>query len=126
MQMVLPPLERARNIAGTERDDFERGALRITGGAFYLLAAGLAITSVLNLIRGHRPETTFWGIVVAAVSIITMWLLIPVSAASTLWGRWASPGSPSGRGERHSARPEGWCVAAVGRRGSKQRIQRGA
>jgi divalent metal cation (Fe/Co/Zn/Cd) transporter len=68
-------IRRQRSSPSAERDDFERGALRITGGAFYL-AAGLAITSVLNLIRGHRPETTFWGIVVAAVSIITMWLLI--------------------------------------------------
>ena len=69
-------IRRQRSSPRAERDDFERGAIRITGGAFYLLAAGLAITSVLNLIRGHRPETTFWGIVVAAVSIITMWLLI--------------------------------------------------
>ena len=73
---VLYMIRRQRSSPRAERDDFERGALRITGGAFYLLAAGLTITSVLNLIRGHRPETTFWGIVVAAVSIITMWLLI--------------------------------------------------
>jgi divalent metal cation (Fe/Co/Zn/Cd) transporter len=57
-------------------DHFERQALRITGAAFYLLTAGLAIVSVLNLLRGHRPDTTLWGIIVSTVSIITMWLLI--------------------------------------------------
>ncbi|MEJ2183033.1 MAG: cation transporter [Nitrospirota bacterium] len=57
-------------------DRFEARALRITGGAFYLLAAGLAVTSVVNLVEGHAPVTTFWGIVVALVSIATMWLLI--------------------------------------------------
>ncbi len=30
----------------------------------------------MNVIQGHRPETTFWGIVISLVSIATMWLLI--------------------------------------------------
>ena len=67
---------RQRLSFGAYRDDFERRALRITGGAFYLLAAGLAVTAVLNLAAGHRPETTLWGIFVSTVSILTMWLLI--------------------------------------------------
>jgi divalent metal cation (Fe/Co/Zn/Cd) transporter len=29
-----------------------------------------------NLYQGHKPETTIWGIIISAVSIITMWLLI--------------------------------------------------
>jgi len=57
-------------------DSFEKRALRITGGAFYLLAAGLVATSVLNIYKGTRPETTFWGIVVSVLSILFMWLLI--------------------------------------------------
>ena len=57
-------------------DHFEQKALRITGSAFYLLTAGLMIVAVINFLQGHRPETTFWGIIVSAVSIITMWLLI--------------------------------------------------
>ncbi|MBJ6727228.1 cation transporter [Geomesophilobacter sediminis] len=59
-----------------ERDRFERTALRITGGAFYLLAAGMAATAVIAVIEKHRPVTTFWGIVVSLVSICSMWLLI--------------------------------------------------
>jgi divalent metal cation (Fe/Co/Zn/Cd) transporter len=55
---------------------FEKKALRITGTAFFILAAGLIITAGINLFQGHRPETTFWGIVVSLISIFTMWALI--------------------------------------------------
>ncbi len=57
-------------------DSFEKRALQITGGAFYVLAAGLVATSALNIYRGSRPDTTFWGIVVSVISILSMWLLI--------------------------------------------------
>jgi len=59
-----------------DRDPFERRALQITGGAFYLLAAGLVATAVLSILQGHHPETTRWGIIVSLVSIAAMWLLI--------------------------------------------------
>jgi len=59
-----------------DRDPFERRALRITGGAFFLLAAGLMVTAVLSIKEGHHPETTKWGIIVSLVSIAAMWLLI--------------------------------------------------
>lgn len=61
---------------GQGADAFERTALRVTGTAFYLLAGGLVLTAVVNLAGGRAPSTTFWGIVVAAVSLVTMWLLI--------------------------------------------------
>jgi divalent metal cation (Fe/Co/Zn/Cd) transporter len=64
-----------RNPTGN-RDNFERTALKITGFAFYSLVAGLLITSVYNIWIGHKPETTFWGIIVSAVSIAVMWALI--------------------------------------------------
>ena len=69
-------IRRKRLAEEAEHDAFERTALRITGGAFYLLAAGLAVTAAVNLYQGHRPETAFWGIVVSLVSIASMWLLI--------------------------------------------------
>lgn len=59
-----------------EHDLFKKKALRITGGAFYLLAAGLAVTSAATLYQGTKPENTLWGIVVSVVSILSMWLLI--------------------------------------------------
>jgi divalent metal cation (Fe/Co/Zn/Cd) transporter len=58
------------------RESFEQRALRITGTAFYLLTTGLIATAALNLWQGHAPKTTFWGIVVSLVSIVSMWLLI--------------------------------------------------
>lgn len=60
----------------THHDMFEKRALRITGGAFYVLAVGLAVTSAIDIYKGYRPETTYWGIVVAVVSILCMWILI--------------------------------------------------
>jgi len=57
-------------------DAFEKTALRITGSVFYMLAAGLVVTAVMNIYIGHRPETTFWGIVISVISIFTMWALI--------------------------------------------------
>jgi len=60
----------------SSRDDFERTALRITGTAFYLLVVGLISTGIFNILNTHKPETTFWGVVISIISIITMWLLI--------------------------------------------------
>ena len=37
---------------------------------------GLVVTSALNIYKGSRPETTFWGIVVSGISIMSMWVLI--------------------------------------------------
>ena len=69
-------IRRIRQNEGENPDRFEQRALRITGTGFYLLTAGLAITAVVDLYRGHKPETTFWGIVISLVSILSMWLLI--------------------------------------------------
>ncbi|HEX2396412.1 MAG TPA: cation transporter [Bacteroidales bacterium] len=54
---------------------FERTALRITGFSFYLLAGGLVTGAVINILKGHKPETTFWGIVISLISIIIMYWL---------------------------------------------------
>lgn len=56
-------------------DPFEQRALRITGGAFYLLAGSLFLTAVISILQGHHPESTHWGMVVAVISIVTMWAL---------------------------------------------------
>lgn len=70
-------LRRLRNAASNEnRDAFERRALRITGSSFYILAVGLAFMTGWNIYTGHKPDTTVWGIIVGAVSIVSMWLLV--------------------------------------------------
>ena len=58
------------------RDVFEKTALRITGTAFYLLTVGLVIGSVLNVINNAKPASTLPGIIIAAISIITMYWLM--------------------------------------------------
>ena len=73
---VAHMITRIRRFPDVSRDRFEITALRITGSCFYFLAVGLVITAVLNIVQGHKPETTFWGIVIAVTSIITMWVLI--------------------------------------------------
>lgn len=60
----------------SSKDPFEIKALKITGTAFYLLSAGLLAGIIINVINGHKPETTFWGIVISVVSIVVMvWLM---------------------------------------------------
>jgi len=69
-------ISRVRANQGEMRDEFEQRALTITGASFYLLTAGLVLTSIINIFRQHRPETTLWGIVISSISISFMWLLI--------------------------------------------------
>jgi divalent metal cation (Fe/Co/Zn/Cd) transporter len=69
-------VRRIRQNGGENPDQFEQRALRITGTAFYVLTAGLAVTAIIDLYRGHRPESTFWGIIISLISILSMWLLI--------------------------------------------------
>jgi divalent metal cation (Fe/Co/Zn/Cd) transporter len=57
-------------------DRFERLALRITGSAFILLAVGLVAGSILRLINKAMPETTLPGIIIALISIATMYFLM--------------------------------------------------
>jgi divalent metal cation (Fe/Co/Zn/Cd) transporter len=51
-------------------------ALRVTGVAFYLLTAGLVAGGVLSLISGSAPRTTVPGLIISAISLLTMWLLV--------------------------------------------------
>ena len=69
-------IRRMKQTDAVNHDTFEKRALQITGGAFYVLAVGLLATSALNIYRGSKPETTFWGIVVSVISIVSMWVLI--------------------------------------------------
>jgi len=74
-------VRRLRASPDGQPDRFERTALRVTGTAFLLLAAGLAATGVVSLVRGGAPESTFWGTVVSVVSILAMWALIRAKVA---------------------------------------------
>jgi divalent metal cation (Fe/Co/Zn/Cd) transporter len=71
LQMVI----RIKKNPGSSRSLFEKRALRITGGAFYLLAVGLMAGAVVNIVQGHKPETTLWGVIISVVSLLVMYWL---------------------------------------------------
>lgn len=73
---ILAMVLRIRKNPETPRSQFEQTALHITGTAFYLLAAGLGIGGVYNLISAHRPDTTLAGMVISSISIAVMWALV--------------------------------------------------
>ena len=52
-------IRRMRQNGTQNHDGFERAAFRVTGTAFYILAAGLIIVALMNLYKGNKPETTF-------------------------------------------------------------------
>lgn len=69
-------IRRMKQTGREGHDAFERNALKITGTSFYILTVGLIATALVNVYQGYKPTTTFWGIVVAGISILSMWLLI--------------------------------------------------
>jgi len=73
---ILVMILRIRQNPETPRTQFEVTALRITGIAFYLLAAGLAASAIYNLFTAHKPETTLPGLIISLVSIAIMWVLV--------------------------------------------------
>jgi divalent metal cation (Fe/Co/Zn/Cd) transporter len=73
---IVAMVLRIRQNPEASKGGFERGALRVTGASFYLLAAGLGATALLNVIQGHRPETTLSGVVISGISIAVMWALV--------------------------------------------------
>lgn len=73
---ILHLIFRMKNSEIAQRDKFERTALKITGFSFYLLTVGLIIGSTLNIIYDIKPDTTFVGIIVSLISILTMYYLM--------------------------------------------------
>ncbi len=71
-QMII----RIRTFGTDNRSNFEKRALRITGVAFYILVAGLVVTSGYNMYTGHKPETTLWGVIISCISIMVMIILL--------------------------------------------------
>ena len=59
----------------SRRDEFELTALKITGTSFYILTTGLTIGAGLSIYYRQMPETTLIGIIVSAISILTMYVL---------------------------------------------------
>jgi divalent metal cation (Fe/Co/Zn/Cd) transporter len=73
---IVHMIIRIRRNPGSSRDKFENTALKITGVSFYILTAGLIISAVYNILTGHKPVTTLWGVVISLLSIGIMSLLV--------------------------------------------------
>jgi divalent metal cation (Fe/Co/Zn/Cd) transporter len=73
---ILAMVLRIRQNPDTDRSTFERTALRVTGTSFYLLVAGLAVSAIINIVIGHKPETTLPGLIISVISIAVMWALV--------------------------------------------------
>ena len=73
---ILAMVIRIRRDTDAPRSQFEQTALRVTGTAFYLLAAGLAVTAIYNLVTAHRPSTTVPGLLISLMSLAVMWALV--------------------------------------------------
>lgn len=58
-----------------ERDRFEITALKITGSALYILTIGLIIGAGIAIFNKAEPDTTVAGIIIAIISILTMYFL---------------------------------------------------
>lgn len=73
--IALMILRITQNPSG-KKSEFETIALKITGTSFYLLSAGLLAGVIINILNHHKPETTFWGIIISIISILVMmWLM---------------------------------------------------
>ncbi len=69
---------RVRGNSTGSRDPFEKTALTVTGYSFYVLAVGLAVTIVINVLASHKPDTTVAGVIISLISIAVMLWLIRV------------------------------------------------
>ncbi len=78
---ILHMILRMQRSPVTQRDGFERTALRVTGVSFYLLTAGLLFGVVFNIIEGGAPETTIVGVIISTLSLATMYALMKAKLA---------------------------------------------
>lgn len=69
-------ISRIKHNPDSSKSNFEIKALQITGVSFYMLSLGLLAGIIVNIVNHHKPETTFWGVVISLVSIVIMtWLM---------------------------------------------------
>lgn len=73
---ILVMVNRIRQNPDTSRTPFEVTALRVTGTSFYILAVGLGVSALYNIVTNHKPETTLPGLIISIISIAVMWALV--------------------------------------------------
>ena len=73
---IVYMITRIRKNPESHRSEFEKTALRVTGFSFYFLVAALTTSALLTIYTGHKPTTTFWGVIISLISIVVMLGLI--------------------------------------------------
>lgn len=73
---ILHMVTRIQANPTSNRDKYERTALRITGFSFYALVLTLVATSIYNIVTTQQPTTTVWGVIISVISIAIMWALV--------------------------------------------------
>jgi divalent metal cation (Fe/Co/Zn/Cd) transporter len=73
---ILHMILRMRFSKVVTQDKFEKTALNITGFSFYLLTLGLIVGAIVNIAAGAKPHTTIPGLIISAISILTMYWLM--------------------------------------------------
>lgn len=73
---IVYMIRRLKRKPNSKQGNFERTIIKITGISFYILAIGLIITSLYNILTKHMPHSTFWGVLISAVSILMMWVFM--------------------------------------------------
>lgn len=75
LHMVLR-LKKLGSEAEKRMDEVEIRALQITGFSFYLLAGGLLAGTIFQVLSNERPDATLAGLIIAILSILTMYFLM--------------------------------------------------
>ena len=73
---IVYMITRIRKNPESHRSEFEKTALRVTGFSFYFLVVALTTSVLLIIYTGHKPTTTFWGVIISLISIVVMLFLI--------------------------------------------------
>ena len=73
---ILAMVIRISRNPASSKSPFEITALKVTGWSFYVLAIGLILSALFTLYSGRQPESTFWGVVISLISIVSMLGLI--------------------------------------------------
>lgn len=81
---VIYMIKRIQKNPFSDRTQFEKTALQITGYGFYILSFGLLISAILSIIENHKPQDTLMGIVISVLSIGVMYY---VASSQTKTGK---------------------------------------
>ena len=73
---IIYMIQRIQENPNSDRSNYEKSALQITGCGFYVLSIVLLIGIFFNLINDHKPINTSLGIVISMVSILVMLVVV--------------------------------------------------